>query len=82
MLSLLWKKVFALDFKLILGFENLNNHDFSVVDRITKIVSTNSSNNNGTKVKGIFGGSKRIIFVASFVQMKMTQIFGHLFLDG
>ena len=88
--SLLWKKVFAQDFKLILGFENLNNHVFSVVflARVVDIGlqklyhATNSLNNNGIKVKGIFSDSKRIIFLASFVQMKAAQIFGHLFLDG
>ena len=76
--------------KRILGVENPNNHVFQLFFNIEffymigKIVSRKSKN-IGSKIEGIFSESKQIIFLVSFVQLKLEQIFtyiSHLYPDG
>ena len=48
---------------------------------IAKIVS-HKSKNSGSKIEDIFSECKQISFLVSFVQLKMGQIFGHLYPYG
>ena len=48
---------------------------------IAQIVSRKSKN-NGSKIEDIFSECKQISFLVSFVQLKMGQIFGHLYPYG
>ena len=48
---------------------------------IAKIVQRKSKNNEST-TEGIFNESEEIIFLESFVQLKLGQIFSRLYRDG
>ena len=48
---------------------------------IAKIVS-HKSKNSGSKIEDIFSESKQISFLVSFAQLKLGQIFGHLYPYG